>query len=230
MKEKRRKVAVFDIDGTIFRSSLLIELVEALIDEKVFSRYAKSYFEESREKWLKRIGKYEDYIADIIRVYLKYIKGTRRADVWKVADRVVKEQQNYTYRYTRDLVGKFKNKYFLLAISHSPYEMVSPFAKSLGFDKTYGQVYEVDKKVRFTGNVLYKDLIMNKEIILDRAVEKNNLTLEGSIGVGDTQSDEAFLKRVEIPIAFNPTSELYKTAKKNKWKIVVERKDMIYEL
>jgi len=30
-QKRKRRVAVFDIDGTLFRSSLLIELVEALI-------------------------------------------------------------------------------------------------------------------------------------------------------------------------------------------------------
>jgi len=31
-----RKIAVFDIDGTIFRSSLLIECVEAMISAGLF--------------------------------------------------------------------------------------------------------------------------------------------------------------------------------------------------
>jgi len=32
------------------------------------------------------------------------------------------------------------------------------------------------------------------------------------------------------PVAFNPNYELAKHAKKKRWKIVVERKDVIYEL
>jgi len=31
-----KKLAIFDIDGTIFRSSLTIELLESLIEEGVF--------------------------------------------------------------------------------------------------------------------------------------------------------------------------------------------------
>jgi hypothetical protein len=37
MTDKRR-VAVFDVDGTIFRSSLLIQLVEKLIEKRAFPR------------------------------------------------------------------------------------------------------------------------------------------------------------------------------------------------
>ena len=35
-KDMPRKVAVFDVDGTIFRSSLLIQLVERLIADGLF--------------------------------------------------------------------------------------------------------------------------------------------------------------------------------------------------
>jgi phosphoserine phosphatase len=38
------------------------------------------------------------------------------------------------------------------------------------------------------------------------------------------------LEAVENPIAFNPNQTLYNHAKKRGWEIVVERKDVIYEL
>ncbi|MFH1769077.1 MAG: HAD-IB family phosphatase [Parcubacteria group bacterium] len=227
---KKSKLAVFDIDGTIFRSSLLLQLTEALIKEKIFSHYARSYYIDSLESWQKRKGNYDGFIMDVVRSYLKYIKGVKRSDVWRIAERVVKEQKEYTYRYTRDLVDKLKKDHFMLAISRSPYEAVAPFAKNLGFDKTYALIYGVDDKVRFTGEVLYEDIILDKEKVLKRAIEKEGLNLKNSTGIGDTESDIPFLKMVTKPIAFNPSTALYKTAKRNKWKIVVERKDVIYEL
>lgn len=225
-----KRVAVFDIDGTIFRSSLLLELVEALIQAKVFSKYAQAHYLDTWEKWRDREGSYGEFIESVIRAYLHYIKGVRRADVWKVAERVIEIQKKRTYRYTRDLVKKLQKTHFLLAISHSPYEAVAPFAKSWGFEKVYAIVYEVDKKVRFTGNTLYRDIILDKAAVLKRAIEHNNLTLKGSIGIGDSESDIPFLELVERPIAFNPSSELYKIAKKKGWEIVVERKDVIYRI
>jgi len=71
---------------------------------------------------------------------------------------------------------------------------------------------------------------MNKASILTRAVEKENLTLKGSVGVGDTESDVSMLSLVEDAIAFNPNRALYRHASQKLWKIVVERKDVIYEL
>lgn len=226
----KRKVAVFDIDGTIFRSSLLLELVEALIHAKVFSKYAQAHYLDTWEKWRDREGSYTDFIMSVVEAYKHYIKGVRRADVWKVAERVIEIQKKRTYQYTRDLVKKLKKTHYLLAISHSPYEAVAPFAKSWGFEKVYAMVYEVDKRVRFTGKTLYEEIIFDKAQVLKRAVEHNDLTLTGSIGVGDTESDVGFLELVEHPIAFNPSSGLYKVAKKQKWDIIVERKDVVYDI
>jgi phosphoserine phosphatase len=78
--------------------------------------------------------------------------------------------------------------------------------------------------------VLYLELISDKAEILKRAVEKEKLTLKGSVGVGDTESDVAFLKMVERPICFNPNQKLYQYAKRAGWEIVVERKDVVYHL
>src|SRR3989338_2687943 len=217
MQAKQRRVAVFDIDGTIFRSSLLLELVEALIQAKVFSKYAQAHYLDTWEKWRDREGSYNDFIMSVIEAYKHYIKGVRCADVWRVAERVIEIQKKRTYRYTRDLVKKLAKTHFLLAISHSPYEAVAPFAKSWGFEKVYAMVYEVDKKVRFTGKTMYEDIIFDKAETLERAVEHESLTLKDSIGVGDTESDIAFLKMVDRPIAFNPSSELYDYAKNKKW-------------
>ena len=71
-----------------------------------------------------------------------------------------------------------------------------------------------------------EDLISDKSNIVKRAVEKENLTLEASVGVGDTEGDISFLEMVENPICFNPNSKLYLLAKKKSWKTIVERKDV----
>jgi phosphoserine phosphatase len=123
-----------------------------------------------------------------------------------------------------------KKNYFTLAISNSPKELLDDFCKNLGFNKVYGRVYEVGKNGKFTGKTLYADIISDKSKILRRAIEKNNLTLQGSVGVGDTESDIKFLELVDMPICFNPNQKLYVHAKSAGWKIVVERKDVIYNV
>ncbi len=226
-----KKVAIFDVDGTIFRSSMVIELVEGLIEEGVFSKKVAKEYEEEYLKWFEREGGYEEYINAVVRTFMRNIKGVYYGTFSDIAKQVVKNQQKRVYRYTRDLIIRLKKEgYFLLAISQSPKTVVDEFCNNFGFDKVYGRIYEIGPQDLFTGNVVDEHLIMNKANIVQRAIKKDNLSLKGSIGVGDTEGDIPMLELVENPICFNPNSGLYKYAKHLGWKIVVERKDVIYHL
>jgi HAD superfamily hydrolase (TIGR01490 family) len=226
-----RPVAVFDIDGTVFRSSLLIELVESLIAKGLFPEEARKNYETAQETWLNRKGEYEPFIKKVVESFAKHAKGLPYADVADIAGEIIEAKKYHTYRYTRDLIQELKaNGLYILGISHSPKFIVDGFGYELGFDKTYGTFYETGASGRFTGTIEDEHLIMNKGAVLRRAVDKNNLTLHGSFGVGDTESDISMLEIVETPIAFNPNRLLYRHAKKHEWKVVVERKDVIYEV
>ncbi|MEI7777142.1 MAG: HAD-IB family phosphatase [bacterium] len=230
-KIKGKKVAIFDIDGTIFRSSLLIEIVSEFIKEGIFSDSVKDIYADAYDAWLNRKDSYEKYIMAVVSAFEQNIRGISHKDFVRISKKIISSQQNHVYRYTRDLIKELKKKnYYILAISYSPKEILDEFCKGLGFSKVYGRMYETDKKGKFTGGTLYFDLISDKAKILRRAVEKENLTLVGSIGVGDSESDIAFLKLVERPICFNPNNKLYKYAKSHQWEMVVERKDVIYHL
>ena len=231
MAETKRRVAVFDVDGTIFRSSLLIQLVNALIEDGVFPKEARHVYERDYEKWLNREGGYQEYIGAVVQAFNKYLKGVHYGALADAAEEVVEEQWKRVYRYTRDLLKELKKKdYYLLAVSHSPKTVLDKFCPRMGFDKAYGIVYEIGPQELFNGNVADEHLIMNKANIFKRAIEKENLTLAHSIGVGDTESDIPFLEMVAKPICFNPNSKLYRYAKRMKWDVVVERKDVIYKL
>lgn len=229
--EKPRPVAVFDIDGTLFRSSLLIELVEELVTRGIFPPEARKTYLHAHEDWLNRKGEYGPFIQKVVVAFGKYAKGSPYGEVADIAGEIIEAKKDRVYRYTRDLLDELKaSGHYLLAISHSPKFIVDGFAYELGFDKSYGTFYDTGASNRFTGEIVDEHLIMNKAAILKRAVEKNNLTLHGSVGVGDTEGDISMLTMVETAIAFNPNRLLYRHAKKHDWKIVVERKDVIYEI
>ncbi len=228
--ERKQKVAIFDIDGTIFRSSFLIELIEELVDMGIFPPKARESYAREYRAWHERKGTYEDYIEAVIKTFLQHLKGVRYVDMEQAARSVLSRERDRVYRYTRDLVHTLKHKgYYLLAISQSPKLIIEGFSKSWGFDKVYGRMYEVGPDNRFTGAIEDLHLIANKANIVKRAIEKEQLTLKGSVGVGDTEGDISFLEIVEKPICFNPNKLLFRYAKRNGWKVVVERKDVIYE-
>lgn len=226
-----RPVAVFDIDGTVFRSSLVLELIEALVERGILPSAVREAYERERERWWNREGEYAAYVGKAVQAFLSHIKGVSYEAVEGVVTELAETKKYRVYRYTRDLIKELRRKgYFLLAISHSPRFIVEPFGFYHGFDKVYGFFYETGPTGAFTGTVEDRELMQNKAAILERAVRKEGLTLKGSVGVGDTESDIPMLELVERPIAFNPNRKLHDHAKLRGWEIVVERKDVIYEL
>ncbi|HVZ67168.1 MAG TPA: HAD-IB family hydrolase [Patescibacteria group bacterium] len=228
---QKRRLAIFDIDGTIFRSSLVIELVNELVKQGIFPKKAENEIKTDYVNWVNRQGGYKDYIAKVVEIYRKNLKGSNEKEVKRIVREVVSDQKNKLYIYTRDLIKDLIDKnYFLLAISGSPAVMVSEFTRQLKFDYYFGAEYEV-KDGKFTG-VQIMDVGTDKTVLINNFIEKfkNQLSLKGSIGVGDTESDIPVLEFVENPIVFNPNLGLAKYAKKKKWRIIAERKDVIYDI
>ena len=223
-----KPVAVFDIDGTIFRSSLTIELLKKLVAKGIFQPSLMRQVWRSEKKWLNRSGHYEDYVKDVVRAYQRAIVGKKRLEIVKTSREVITEQKFRTYRYTRHLLEKIRKTHLTIGISGSPLEVVNEYNKFLRFDKIYGWEFGLDKKGRYTNVVLHAPPEYKKELII-RYVNSHNLSLRSSIGVGDTESDIGFLELVERPICFNPNAGLASVAKKNNWKIVIERKDIAVE-
>lgn len=225
------KAAFFDIDGTLFRSSLLIELVERFIREGVFPENAARIYEREHTAWVNREGTYEAYIDAVVRSFSANLKGVHYGAFADIGREVVREQGHRVYRYTRDLVAELKGEgRYLVAISQSPKTILDEFCHAYGFDKVYGRIYEIGPQDRFTGVVEDEHLISNKANIVHRVAEREGIDLSDAIGVGDTEGDIALLEAVARPICFNPNASLYTHAKRRGWEIVVERKDVIYEL
>lgn len=226
-----RPVAVFDIDGTVFRSSLLIELVDELVRREIFPKDAKKSYQRAEENWKNRKAGYDPYMNKVVEAFRKHAKGIPYGLVADVGGEIIEAKKDRVYRYTRDLITSLKDQgYFLLAVSRSPKFMVDGFGYELGFDKSYGIFYETGASGRFTGEIIDEHVIMNKGLVLQRAVKKERLTFKGSVGVGDTESDIPLLELVDEPIAFNPNKGLLRRAKQHNWKVVIERKDVIFEL
>lgn len=228
---KQKKIAIFDIDGTIFRKNLAFELLNELSWLGVFPHSVRDQLVKHYSSWLEHKGTYEQYRLALVHLYEKYIKGCKKEDVERASKIVVSFHQDRTYKFTEDLIKKLRKENFhIIAISGSPIEIVKEYNnKHLHFEKVFGSVYDMDEKNVYTGKTDYEP-IKHKGDVLKQYVFENNLTLDGSVGVGDTESDASFLEVVDNPIAFNPNENLRKIATEKRWKIVVEKKDVIYNV
>jgi HAD superfamily phosphoserine phosphatase-like hydrolase len=226
----KKQLAIFDIDGTVFRKNLHFELIEELSWRGLFSKNARRVLVQIYARWLEHRGTYEEYRKKLISVYARELAGCCQKDIIAASKVVAAFNKDRTYIFARDLIKKLKKeKYTVIAISGSPLEVIKEYNKFLRFDEVFGSVYETDGVGQYTGKKIFEP-VTHKGHLVGQYISENNLTLKGSYGVGDTESDESFLKMVDHPIAFNPNMNLEKVARRRKWKIVVEKKDVIYDI
>lgn len=230
MNQVQRKFAVFDFDGTLIRWQLFMAIfyelaIEGLIDSKDYDEVHELF-----DAWKARSSEkaYELYSEKSIEIFDKHVSLLNLEQFDKAVEKVFNKYKDQVYTYTRDLISELKNKgYYLIAISGSQHQIVEKVSKYYGFDEWLGTKYAKEGN-KFAG---YADFPAGeKGKTLQKIIDKNNLVLNDSIAVGDSEGDIPMLAMVENPIAFNPTKELLAEAKKNGWKIIVERKNVVYEL
>lgn len=225
-----RPFAVFDIDGTIIRWQLFHAITDALAQDKALPPELYTQIQEARKLWKTRVHEesFKEYEHQLVDSFEQVLKGMDVATHARASHQVFEEYKDQVYRYTRGLIKELKAKdYVLFAISGSPTDVVEPFAAYYGIDDFIASRYLNNGKI-YTGEV--ELFVGRKAEALQTLVEKHSLNYKDSIAVGDSEGDIAMLEVVENPIAFNPSKILLAEAKAKGWKIVVERKNVVYEL
>jgi HAD superfamily hydrolase (TIGR01490 family) len=223
-----RPFAVFDIDGTVIRWQLYHAIGDELAKEGKIDPGAFDNVRRARMSWKKRTESFQQYERELVKVFDNSLTNLRSSDFLKAADKVFERYKEQTYTYTRDLIKELKSQnYLLFAISGSPAEIVAKFADFYGFSDFAGTNFKT-KDGYFTG---VKELSIGKKPeLLQKLIDKHGADLGGSLAVGDSEGDVGMLEMVERPIAFNPSKQLFSEAKTKGWKVVIERKNVVYEL
>ena len=230
-------VAFFDIDGTIFRNSLMIQHFKKLIKYEVvdpaiwYTRVKKVYHD-----WESRYGDFEEYLEVLAGVYIDQLKGVNKDYIGFIANQVIHVNGDMVYKYSRDQIEWHKKQgHKVFFISGSPDFLVSRMAEKYGATEYRGTVYKVDDKNEFTGEIIRMWDSESKQKILDELILKYDVDLKNSYAYGDTTGDLSMLKMVGNPVAINPNKPLFMAIRgdkelSDKIHIMVERKDVIYKI
>jgi phosphoserine phosphatase len=165
----------------------------------------------------------------MVELYRENIVGCKEEDIKKVARKVINLNAQRVYIFSKGLIEELRPDHHLLIISGSPIEIVSEYAKHFKFDDFFGSIYAKDKKGLYTGEEEFVP-VWDKGKVVRSFIKDKKISLKGSVGVGDTESDAKFLELVSRPIAFNPNKGLKAIAEFEDWEIYVERKDVIYKI
>ncbi|MCI7681152.1 HAD family hydrolase [Fusobacterium necrophorum subsp. funduliforme] len=230
--------AFFDIDGTIYRNSLMIEHFKKLIKYELLD--AESYqehVEEAFKLWDTRVGDYDEYLNKLVEAYVKAMKGLPVSYNDFISDQVVYLKGNRVYSYTRDQIKWHKEQgHKVIFISGSPDFLVSRMAEKWGADDFRASVYKLnEQEKKYSGDIVPMWDSKHKIKALEEFQKEYNIDLSKSYAYGDTNGDFSMLMSVGFPRAINPSKELVLKIKETPYlreraKIILERKDVIYEL
>lgn len=226
----KRKIGVFDLDGTVYTGTLTFDVVKELLKSSDFEA-EREKVREAESMWKERghTESYWTYNKAILEVFEQVLPLVSPEKMEGAIQSVLSAKGMFCYAYATALIGKLKKEgRLLVAVSGSIRNIVEPFACSVGFDVIVASELEVVNGA-YTGKRV-SQTNKNKDRLLHDVVENSGATLEDSIGIGDTHRDISLLAAMQNPIAFNPNAALYEEAIKRGWKIVIERKNMIYEL
>lgn len=229
--------AFFDIDGTLYREGMITEIFKKFIKSDIIE--SERWYNEVRDyyiKWDKRIGNYDDYLIKMADIYIEAVKGLHKTQVEFIAKNVIKKKGDRVYTYTRDMISWHKAQgHKVITISGSPIELVREMALKHGFDDYIGTKYLMDEEHHYTGKIIPMWDRENKKKAIELFIDKYDIDLSQSYAYGDTTGDFTMLSEVGNPTAINPTRELINELMndpitRDKVKIIVERKDVVYKL
>lgn len=227
---KGRPFAVFDIDGTVIRWQLYHAVIDQLVKDGLMDAEAFEHVRQMRMDWKRRAGEdsFLQYEGGLVKAFEEALAGMSVAGFNRAVDETFEEYKDQVYTYTRDLIRELQAKdYLLFAISGSPDTIVTKLADYYGFDDSAATSFPA-KDGRFTG--ARRLSIGNKPKLLQRLIDKHGAVKAGSLAAGDSEGDIDMLAMAERIIAFNPTRRLFEHARKQGWAIIVERKNVVYQL
>lgn len=233
----KKVAAFFDIDGTLYREGLITEVFKKMIKYEIISQ-DRWYKEVKPEyvKWDKREGNYDDYLLKMASIYIEAVKGLPKYQIEYIAKNVIEQKGHRVYTFTRDRIKWHKSQgHIVITVSGSPIELVKEMSLKHGFDDYRGTIYELNEEKIYTGEVIPMWDSVNKKKAINELKDLYDIDLNASYAYGDTAGDFSMFQMIRYPVCVNPTKELLKKVMndeevKNKIKIIVERKDSIYNI
>lgn len=212
-----RKLAVFDVDGTIRPGSLVEDAFWQLTEHGLFTPGEETI---KKLQILRQQGS-DDYISALVGAYVEAKKGKSVGEIKRFANRLTTESAALLDPQIVERIEQHRLSGDALAmISGSPQVYIEALATQLGFDAASGSrfyhnghVYHTQREAEDRGTRELKP-----QIALKIAA---SLGTTGVIAAyGDTMSDADMLALAEHPVAVHPTPDLRTYAFERGWEII----------
>lgn len=198
-----RPDAVFDLDGTVFKFTVLEQYVRWLCEQQVFAPLPPD-IEEARLTWKRgenNEANYKSHTSKLVQFFIGQVAGKRTATLHQAAEIVANQTSYRRWDITRNIISALRPTHNLMAISLMPEWLMPPFTRDVGFVASLGCTY-VSQGDTFTGGAYSID----KATVYQTYRQDDTGRLD--IAMGDTMGDLSLFGVAKRPIAFNPSFTL----------------------
>ncbi|RYZ41885.1 MAG: HAD family hydrolase [Myxococcaceae bacterium] len=227
MKTTQERLALLDLDGTLYPGTLGVRLLQELMDRGVSGpdalqaiRSAPADFQAGHEDFFTRASCFYDLLG-------KVLQGTTFVQVEQAASAVWEREHARLFPFVRPLVTALREAdYQLVLVSGSPVEVVRLVAQELGIPLHHAARSE-SRHGRYTGRVLHRTAMPGgKRQVLSTLNADARFDLGASFALGDAPSDVELFEQVGLAVAFEPKPTLALLARERPWR-VVDRHDIL---
>lgn len=209
-----KKVAFFDIDGTIYGKSVFLLLAKYAIQQgwitpMVWAKLLNPLEESNFGKTIK-----SDKANRFLESVAKELKGKSFDDVCIGVREFFLKNKTHFYPYFEKILPKLKESYDTYIITTNAQFVAKPLVDLFGLAGYISSEFEVVGGI-FSGKVAKS--LANGKFEVSEILKKYGK--EGSIAVGDSENDISMLEQVEFPICMNPSDILKEYAEKQGWVI-----------
>jgi HAD superfamily hydrolase (TIGR01490 family) len=217
-----KRVAFFDIDGTLYNGNLGLDVGKYLVGLRLISRMVllRAIFLGFLYKL--RLISYDKFGVLGMSLLEDVLSGKEVERVLRVVEDFYEVTDLNLNKKVLGLLQDLKDKdFFIVLVTGEPDFLMRPFIAKVGADVSLTTELELDKKGKFTGKIL-ENLSTNKGKyeVFKRFVEKEGVDLTESVAVGDSEGDLGMLEACGRAICVNPTRGLLKVARVKGWGVI----------
>jgi fatty acyl-CoA reductase len=213
------KLAVLDLDGTLYSGTLGIDLLNELARQKLFQPKALEKALQILEAYVQgELGR-EDLAAHIYGLYGEGIAGLTQEQVVRAAAATWERSKHRVFPFVGELLSTLsKRGYTTVLMTGSPAEVVSQFTRSYAFDHVYAAGFQLQEG-RYTGKLQASPAVAGqKRSLLQRISRELEADLSASLVLGDSENDFEMFDLVGVPIAMNVQGQLSLQFQSRGWK------------
>jgi HAD superfamily hydrolase (TIGR01490 family) len=215
-----RQAAFFDLDKTVIARASMVAFGRSLYRGGLINRRTVLRALYAQLVYL-HLGASEEKLDRIRESVLKLTRGWQQSRVAEiVAEALEQIVDPIIYAEAADLIDQHRaaGRYVVL-ISASPTEIVSPLGRYLGADATVGSRAQLDEEGRYTGAMEFYAYGEFKAEAIRELAERERIDLTESYAYTDSYTDLPMLEAVGHPIAVNPDRVLTKYAREHNFEI-----------